>query len=74
VYQYTSFALWRNKTQGKTEEEKAILAESGQVRTVQDLGLLDERVEHIQDRVARPDLSELNTLSESAAQDPAGDP
>ncbi|TKA54941.1 hypothetical protein B0A53_02414 [Rhodotorula sp. CCFEE 5036] len=31
VYQYTSFALWRNKTQGKTEEEKAILAESGQV-------------------------------------------
>lgn len=33
VYQYTSFALWRNKTQGKTDEEKAILAESGQVRT-----------------------------------------
>ncbi|GAA5989282.1 hypothetical protein JCM10908_001239 [Rhodotorula pacifica] len=31
VYQYTSFALWRNKTQGKTDEEKAILAESGQV-------------------------------------------
>ena len=33
MYQYTSFALWRNKTQGTTEEEKAILAESGQVRT-----------------------------------------
>jgi len=31
VYQYTSFALWRNKVAGKTEEEKAILAESGQV-------------------------------------------
>lgn len=32
VYQYTAFALWRSKTQGKTDEEKAILAESGQVR------------------------------------------
>jgi translation initiation factor 3 subunit L len=32
VYQYTSFALWRNKVAGKTEEEKQILAESGQVR------------------------------------------
>ncbi|GAA6037176.1 hypothetical protein JCM8097_008772 [Rhodosporidiobolus ruineniae] len=31
VYQYTSFVLWRNKVQGKTEEEKAALAESGQV-------------------------------------------
>ncbi|ORY72583.1 RNA polymerase I-associated factor PAF67-domain-containing protein [Leucosporidium creatinivorum] len=31
VYQYTSFALWRNKVAGKTEEEKLILAESGQV-------------------------------------------
>ncbi|BGP30011.1 hypothetical protein JCM10296v2_001763 [Rhodotorula toruloides] len=31
VYQYTAFALWRSKTQGKTDEEKAILAESGQV-------------------------------------------
>ncbi|GAA5827578.1 hypothetical protein JCM3770_005998, partial [Rhodotorula araucariae] len=31
VYQYTSFTLWRAKVDGKTDEEKAILAESGQV-------------------------------------------
>ncbi|GAA5885348.1 hypothetical protein JCM6882_009582 [Rhodosporidiobolus microsporus] len=31
VYQYTSFALWRSKIEGKTDEEKAILAESSQV-------------------------------------------
>ncbi len=31
VYQYTSFALWRGKVTGKTEDEKAVLAESGQV-------------------------------------------
>ncbi|GAA5968112.1 hypothetical protein JCM11641_003735 [Rhodosporidiobolus odoratus] len=31
VYQYTAFALWRSKVQGKTDEEKAVLAESGQV-------------------------------------------
>lgn len=31
VYQYTSFALWRNKVQGKSDDEKIILAESGQV-------------------------------------------
>ncbi|SCZ97662.1 BZ3500_MvSof-1268-A1-R1_Chr4-3g07347 [Microbotryum saponariae] len=31
VYQYTSFALWRNKVTGKTDEEKQILAESSQV-------------------------------------------
>ncbi|GAA6004551.1 hypothetical protein JCM10207_000930 [Rhodosporidiobolus poonsookiae] len=31
VYQYTSFALWRGKVAGKTDEEKAVLAESGQV-------------------------------------------
>ncbi|KAK4058739.1 hypothetical protein OIO90_000183 [Microbotryomycetes sp. JL221] len=31
VYQYTSFTLWRNKVAGKTDEEKMILAESGQI-------------------------------------------
>ena len=31
VYQYTSFALWRAKAAGKTEDEVLILAESGQV-------------------------------------------
>ncbi|GAA5929289.1 hypothetical protein JCM10213_006340 [Rhodosporidiobolus nylandii] len=31
VYQYTSFAIWRAKVEGKTDEEKAVLAESGQV-------------------------------------------
>lgn len=36
---------------------------------VQDLGLLDERVEHVQDRVARPDLPGPRTLyQESVAQ------
>jgi len=37
VYQYTSFALWRNKVTGKTEEEKAILAESGQASSLSSL-------------------------------------
>lgn len=31
MYQYTSFALWRAKVGGKTEDEQAVLAESGQV-------------------------------------------
>ncbi|GAA5830200.1 hypothetical protein JCM11251_001266 [Rhodosporidiobolus azoricus] len=31
VYQYTAFALWRAKIDGKTDEDKAVLAESNQV-------------------------------------------
>jgi translation initiation factor 3 subunit L len=33
IYQFQSFCVWRAKVKAKTEDELAMLAESGQVRS-----------------------------------------